>query len=67
MYCLGYDFSAVFPMVISSLPSATLIMQVLRNWSTNLRVGFTPVDKSKKTVNPPQFRYIVVFVGRPKR
>ena len=42
-------------------------MQVLRNWSTNLRVGFTPIDKSKKTVNPPQFRYIVVFVGRSKR
>ena len=37
-----------FPWFISSLPSATLIMQVLRNWSTNLRVGFTPIEKSKK-------------------
>ena len=28
----------------------------------NLRVGFTPIEKSKKIVNAPQFRYIVVFV-----
>ena len=63
MYCLGYDFSAFFPMVYLVRVIGYVDHTGVAKRSTNVRVGFTPIEKPKKTVNAPKFRYIVVIVG----